>query len=223
MSKIAPQVKAERQSAAEADTASTGVVLRFRSAASRAKRGSAERPVANHASVSTRAENAEQIAQKLAARRGPAVEPNGEASESAAPPLAPPADQSSDTETSTAPHLVSHARSGLRFINAPDPNRTDAEQAASSTIDGVPAGESPVRAYGDIPQPTQQTHRLNEPAIAGLRAAAFQEVDPNVPPGSHYDRWQWNALDRPGWVTIELHVDPQQYPDMTDPITGRPR
>lgn len=43
---------------------------------------------------------------------------------------------------------------------------------------------------------------------AGIALHRYHEVqpDPNVPPGSQYPSWMWDALDRDGYITVELHV-----------------
>lgn len=55
--------------------------------------------------------------------------------------------------------------------------------------------------------------------IAGIPATTFQGWEPRVPPGSHYDEWVWNALDKPGHVTIELYVDARHLGDVDKPAS----
>jgi len=43
--------------------------------------------------------------------------------------------------------------------------------------------------------------------ICDMPEAWFNGANPAVPPGSHYEPWVWNALDKPGCVTVELYVD----------------
>jgi len=55
--------------------------------------------------------------------------------------------------------------------------------------------------------------------IAGIPATTFEGWEPRVPPGSHYDEWVWNALDKPGYVTIELYVDARHLSDADKPAS----
>ncbi|CUJ51017.1 Uncharacterised protein [Achromobacter sp. 2789STDY5608633] len=43
--------------------------------------------------------------------------------------------------------------------------------------------------------------------VAGIPQHVFAEFDPSVPPGSHYEPWVWNVMDKPGHVTLEIYVD----------------
>ncbi|MDF8363269.1 MULTISPECIES: hypothetical protein [Achromobacter] len=43
--------------------------------------------------------------------------------------------------------------------------------------------------------------------VAGIPQHVFSQFDPSVPPGSHYEPWVWNIMDKPGHVTLEIYVD----------------
>ena len=43
--------------------------------------------------------------------------------------------------------------------------------------------------------------------VCGMMPTAFEGQDENVPPGSHYDAWVWNSMDKPGHLTIEIYAD----------------
>lgn len=43
--------------------------------------------------------------------------------------------------------------------------------------------------------------------ICGMPSSAFDGWPEAVPPGSHYEEWVWNLMDREGYTTVELYVD----------------
>lgn len=43
--------------------------------------------------------------------------------------------------------------------------------------------------------------------VAGIPQHVFSQFDPSIPPGSHYEPWVWNVMDKPGHVTLEIYVD----------------
>lgn len=68
------------------------------------------------------------------------------------------------------------------------------------------AQEGDVFEFGGIIQP-KGMRTTSAGRIAGVIETAFDESPPDVPPGSHYEAWVWNAMDKEGCVTIELYVD----------------
>lgn len=63
-----------------------------------------------------------------------------------------------------------------------------------------------------IVQPVGVGMRTSAHPIAGIPEHAFEGHDPAVPPGSHYEAWVWNAMDKEGHITIELYVDAPAQP-----------
>ena len=76
----------------------------------------------------------------------------------------------------------------------------DQAELGRASLDDDPFGAG-------IVQPVGVGMRTSAHPIAGIPEHAFEGVDPAVPPGSHYEAWVWNALDKEGHVTIELYVD----------------
>ena len=73
----------------------------------------------------------------------------------------------------------------------------------------APADDVPV--FDEASRPILQQLGADRPSglrmIAGIPATTFEGWPDAVPPGSHYEEWVWNAMDKPGHVTIELYVD----------------
>lgn len=124
------------------------------------------------------------------------------------------------------------AQSKARTAPAPvAPNRSATSDALALAV--APAFSRPLAQQAPIPPaPAQQTNELIPRAgeaqekpekesssqkdmllhaalKAGIALYRYNEVqpDPNTPPGSHYPSWMWDAMDREGYVTVELHID----------------
>jgi len=66
----------------------------------------------------------------------------------------------------------------------------------------------PETAYPDEPVPAQHAMRASATGSAlGLFGGQFQHVDENVPPGSAFPAWLWQAFEKPGHILIEWHLD----------------
>ena len=62
--------------------------------------------------------------------------------------------------------------------------------------------------------------------ICGILASSFDQFDDNVPPGSHYESWIWDAMQKEGEVTVELYVDQKELSEETRmkmPDRGNPK
>jgi len=128
--------------------------------------------------------------------------------------------------TSIAGRVVAPVRKKLKLIEKP-------EQAMVATPAGAgnkPAPSAPLvrpacvmpaaaKARFSLPSP-DACHSLDEKTsliaregdsletlVCDMPRAVFNGSNPAVPPGSHYEPWVWNALDKEGRITVELYVD----------------
>lgn len=68
------------------------------------------------------------------------------------------------------------------------------------------SAQKPAHTSGAIPAPRRFTAQTGG-TYAGIPSSACEGFSDSIPPGSHYEQWVWDAMDRPGHITLEVYAD----------------
>jgi hypothetical protein len=122
---------------------------------------------------------------------------------------------------STSPSNENPWEDGLVGYTDSDPNDPFSENSKSQSSRQNPH-QSP--SQRQLVSPLEDPLSKGRATLCSMPLSRFEGVSRLVPPGSHYDEWVWNAMDRPDHVTIEIYVDYDEAVGMKnmDPLTKNP-